>query len=230
MKRKIKLCVDLAMFLLFLYLLAYRPGMGLLLHAELGIGLFILFLFHHTLNLSWYRALLRGRYSFRRLLLTGTDFLLFTAMVCMMASSVMLSGMVFPFSGIRMTHGWRQLHVSSSAWCFLLMAFHVGMHLHGLLLKLQRKIAQTAFEYVYYLLLFLLFVLGIYCLIQSGMGMRVIMAGQQALLLTDGGLFFAEHLAMAVGTGILSHGILWGEERLRAKNRKNQNPYDDKMQ
>ncbi len=38
MKRKIRIIIDILMFLLFLYLLSYRPGMGLMYHAVVGIA------------------------------------------------------------------------------------------------------------------------------------------------------------------------------------------------
>lgn len=218
MKRRIKIIVDIAMFLLFLYLLSYRPGMGLKIHAEFGIALFVLFLIHHGLNAQWYRTLGKGRYNFRRLLLTGSDFLLLAAMLCMMASSFMLSGMVFPAVGIRMTHEWRQLHVSASAWCFLLMAFHVGMHLHGMFQKLQRKMRQTAFEYVYDLFLFAVAGLGIYCFVKSGMWPRVVMAEQQSLFIADSRLFLAEHFGIVAGISVITHWILWVAEWIKRKN------------
>lgn len=223
MKRRIKIIIDIAMFLLFLYLLSYRPGMGLKFHAELGIALFVLFLLHHGLNVQWYRTLHKGQYNFRRLLLTGSDFLLLAAMLCMMASSLMLSDMVFPAVGIHMTHGWRQLHVSASAWCFLLMAFHVGMHLHGMFQRLQRKLRQTAFEYVYYLLLFAVAGIGIYCLVKSGIWLRIIMAEQHSLSIGDSRLFFAEHLGIVAGISIVTHWILWIAEWMKRKNVEKEN-------
>lgn len=213
MKRRIKIIVDIAMFLLFLCLLGYRPGLGLLTHAQLGIALFVLFVVHHILNIHWYRTLKKGRYNFQRTLLTVSDFLLLIAMLCMIVSSIMLSGMVFPITGIQMTHEWRQLHVSSSAWCFLLMAFHLGMHLHGMLNRLRKKLAQTMFEYVYYLLLIVVAGAGIYCFIRSGMGPRVIMAEQQSLLVTSNILFFAEHIGIVAGVCVITHGILCLAER-----------------
>lgn len=215
MKRRIKIIVDIAMFLLFLYLLSYRPGMGLLLHAKIGILLFILFLLHHVLNVQWYRTLHKGRYGFRRFLLTSFDFLLLAAMVCMMVSSLMLSSMVFPVVGICMTHGWRQLHVSASAWCFLLIAFHVDMHLHGMFQRLQRRLRQTAFEYVYYLLLLTVISVGIYCFLQSGLWPRVIMEEQRSLFISDSRLFFGEHLGIVAGSSVMTHWILLGAEWLK---------------
>ena len=71
MKRRIKIIVDIIMFLLFLYLLSYRPGMGLMYHAVVGIAQLSLFILHHLLNLNWYGTLFKGRYGFRRILLTA---------------------------------------------------------------------------------------------------------------------------------------------------------------
>ena len=140
MKRRIKILVDVLMFLLFLYLLSYRPGMGLMYHAVIGIAQLTLFILHHLLNLNWYKNIFRGKYYFRRILLTGSDFLLLIAMGFMIVSSVMISGMVFEFVDIRMTSWWRRIHVASSGWCFLLSAFHVGMHMQGILNRLQKKL------------------------------------------------------------------------------------------
>ena len=47
MKRQGKLLVDIVMYVLFLYLMSYQAGRGLLLHGVLGCVLFGLFLFHH---------------------------------------------------------------------------------------------------------------------------------------------------------------------------------------
>ena len=142
MKRKIKILIDVLMFLLFLYLLSYRPGMGLMYHAVIGITQLSLFILHHLLNMNWFRTLFKGRYNFRRILLTASDFLLLIAMGFMIASSVMISGMVFDF-GIRMTGWWRRIHVASSGWCFLLTGFHVGMHLQGVFGKLEKKMRKV---------------------------------------------------------------------------------------
>lgn len=218
MKRRIKIIVDILMFVLFLYLLSYRPGMGLMLHAVFGITLLSLFLVHHVLNLQWYRGLGRGTYPFRRILLTGLNFLLTIAMAGMMVSAVMLSGMVFSFSGIRMTQFWRQIHVTSSAWCFLLMAFHLGMHLHGVFLRLQRKARETAFEYVCYLLQLVIAIAGMLCFIRSGLWADMFMAAKQQMRPISGNLLYAELLVIVMAICILAHWLLFAVNK--KKNRK----------
>ena len=96
MKRGIKICVDAAMYAIFLYLMSYRAGRGLFLHGLWGCILFALFLLHHISNLRWYSGLLKGKYGPSRISFNGIDLLLFIAMVLMAVSSVMMSGDVFP--------------------------------------------------------------------------------------------------------------------------------------
>ncbi len=131
LKHRIALAVDWCMALLFLYVLGYRPGTGLLHHAMAGIFLLTLFLMHHVLNMRWHKSLLKGRYGFRRSLHTGTTTMLFAAAMLLVVSSVMVSGMVFDFAGIRMTGMWRRIHMASACWCFVLSAFHLGLHMKG---------------------------------------------------------------------------------------------------
>lgn len=150
-----------------MYLINYHAGVGLLLHAQLGIAMAVLFLLHHILNLGWYRALFRGHYSLRRSILTVTDLLLLVFMTAMLAGAVMISGMVFPFSAIPVKAGWRTVHVAASSLTFLLMAVHLGIHLHGPLGRLDRRWKDSAFEYVWYLLGVVVFAAGCFCLAQS---------------------------------------------------------------
>ena len=205
MKRRIKILVDVVMFLLFLYLLSYRPGMGLMYHAVIGIAQLSLFILHHLLNLNWYRSLFRGRYGFRRILLTVSDFLLLIAMGFMIASSVMVSGMVFE-SGIRMTSWWRRIHVASSGWCFLLTGVHVGMHLQGMMNRLQKKMRKV--PWLYRLLQVLLAALGAYCFSESDLLPRITMARRLPLLTYTGAEMFGIYLAVVMGISVLISWLL----------------------
>ena len=169
LKRTVKIIVDMAMTCLFFYLMGYQVVRGLMNHALCGIALFALFLLHHLLNLAWYKALFKGRYPLRRVLLTASDSLLLIAMALMAASSVMMSGSVFSFSHVPMTQLGHDLHVCSTAWGFMLMGFHLGLHTHAPLEKVRKKLQGTAFEYVWYLLLLLMLCGGIYCFARSGL-------------------------------------------------------------
>lgn len=169
MKRTCKLLVDVGMFVLFLYLMSYRAGRGLLLHGVLGTVLLLLFLIHHLLNLRWYAGVGRGRYPPIRVLFLILDFLLLAAMVGMAVSSVLLSGEVFSFSPFFGTHTARSLHTLSTAWGFVLMLLHLGLHTHAPLDRLRKKAGATVFGYAYYLFFCLILAAGLFCFIQSGL-------------------------------------------------------------
>lgn len=205
MKRRIKIIIDILMFLLFLYLISYRPGMGLMYHAVIGIVQLSLFILHHLLNLNWYRTLFKGRYNFRRILLTVSDFLLLIAMGFMIASSIMISGMVFDF-GIRMTGWWRQIHVASSGWCFLLTGFHVGMHMQGVFGRLEKKMKKVS--WLYRLIQAVLAAAGIYCFLISDMWPRITLARRLPLLTFTGEEMFGIYMSVVIGISVLVSWIL----------------------
>ena len=218
MKQKIKIIVDVVMFLLFLYLLSYRPGMGLMYHAVIGITQLSLFILHHLLNLNWYGTLFKGRYTFRRILLASSDFLLLIAMDFMIASSVMISGMVFDF-GIRMTSWWRRIHVASSGWCFLLTGFHVGMHMQGMMGRLQKKMKKVS--WLYRIILILIAGAAVYCFTLSDLWPRITLARRLPLLTYTSEEMFGIYLVIVIGMTILVSWILALDQTL--KNSKPQN-------
>ena len=218
MKQKIKIIVDVVMFLLFLYLLSYRPGMGLMYHAVIGITQLSLFILHHLLNLNWYRTLFKGRYGFRRILLASSDFLLLIAMGFMIASSVMISGMVFDF-GIRMTSWWRRIHVASSGWCFLLTGFHVGMHMQGMIGRLQKKMKKAS--WLVRIIQVLIAGTAAYCFTLSDLWPRITLARRLPLLTYTSEEMFGIYLVIVIGMTILVNWILALDQTL--KNSKSQN-------
>ena len=169
MKRQGKLLVDIVMYVLFLYLMSYQAGRGLLLHGVLGCVLFGLFLLHHLLNLGWYRGLKRGRYTAARIVFLILNLLLSVAIVLMAVSSVMMSGNVFAFSPVPAAEWGRALHTASTAWGFVLMALHVGLHIHVPLKRLYGKVQETFFAYAYILLFLLVMAAGIGCCFCSGL-------------------------------------------------------------
>jgi hypothetical protein len=167
MKKKCKIAVDVLMLGLFIYLINFNAGMGLLLHAVLGLVLYAVFILHHILNASWYRALSKGKYSFRRRMLAVIDFLLAAAMLGMMFSSLMISGMVFRFSPIPIRFEWRKIHVLSSGWGVLLMALHLGFHLDSVLVRFGRFLGKTNFAYAWVFTEMLAAAAGIGCLVRT---------------------------------------------------------------
>lgn len=122
-----KTVIDLAMMALLLILMAYHVT-GNRLHEWLGILLFLLFFLHHFLNLKWYGSLVKGNYGAPRIVGVVLNFLLLADMVCMMASSVMISRDVFVFLDIGGGEFGRRMHMVSVSWGFVLMSVHLGFH------------------------------------------------------------------------------------------------------
>ena len=126
-KRVIKNCIDLSMFVIFLLLMEYHllPGN---LHEWLGLTLFVLFIAHNALNYKWYAVLFKGKYTGIRVIQTAINILLLVAMMICMISSVMISGSVFAWINIGGAMTGRTVHLMTTAWVFVLMSIHLGLH------------------------------------------------------------------------------------------------------
>lgn len=139
LKQIVKISIDMIMTVLLIALMAYHIT-GNQLHEWLGTILFTLFILHHILNLNWYKAMFKGKYSAVRILLTVLNVLLFAAMVGMMISGIMLSREVFDFLNLRAGMFGRRLHMISTSWGYLLMSAHIGLHFGIIAGVFKRKI------------------------------------------------------------------------------------------
>ena len=126
-KQIVKILVDAAMFALFLPLMQRHllPGTA---HEWLGIALGVLFLLHNALNYRWYAALPKGRYDALRIAHTAVNFLLCLAMLGCLVSGALVSDSVFPMTGGQAYEFGRIVHLVATAWAFVLMALHLGLH------------------------------------------------------------------------------------------------------
>lgn len=140
-KMMIRIAVNTAMTALLLALMGYHLW-GEVAHEGLGAGMFVLFLLHHGLNVNWYGALFKGKYSPQRVFQTALDFLLCLDMLALMISGVMMSRHVFAFLGLSGGMALaRQLHLAGSYWGFVLMSMHLGLH-WNMIMGMARKIAK----------------------------------------------------------------------------------------
>jgi hypothetical protein len=124
-----KRIVDLIMALLLPLLMA-EVITGQELHEWLGIGMMVMFLLHHVLNLGWWKSLRKGRYTPARSFGVAINFLLLADMLALAVSGVMMSDYVFdflPISGGAVLA--RRLHLLASYWGLLLMSAHLGLHM-----------------------------------------------------------------------------------------------------
>lgn len=164
---KIRKIIDIIMVILFIVMMGYHIT-GNKVHEILGIVTFIFFIIHNILNIKWYKTIFKGKYNFQRVLGLIINLLLLITMICMMVSGIMISNL-FSFLNIPTTMLGRKLHMTSTSWGFVLMAVHVGLHLQIILMRLNKKMKSSTFEYIYYLILILLAVGGLYTFVIDGM-------------------------------------------------------------
>lgn len=123
-----KLTCDALMTAALLLLMAYEM-VGQAAHEWIGVGIFLLFLVHHILNISWSKRIFKGKYTAFRMLQTLIAGMLFLCMIGLAYSGVILSRHVFsllPIQGGRSLA--RILHMLCSYWGFTLMGIHLGLH------------------------------------------------------------------------------------------------------
>ena len=212
-KKTLKIITDILMFADFIFLMSHEVVRNLSSHGIFGAALFALFILHHILNGGFYRSALCGKYNSVRILFSATAWLLFALMILMAFSSVMTSGAVFAFSSINMTSWSRPLHTFSCSWGFLVMGFHLGLHIHSKIKKLEQAAngkksagGKNSARFISLQILWILiFALGIFCIVHSQL--YVYLFWQNAWKLSAPNIFVcvAEYLGMTAGMIALSH-------------------------
>ena len=96
MKKKLRIAIDSGMVLLLPLLMAYSM-VGEATHEYLGIGMFLLFIAHHILNIAWWKNIFHGRYTLLRIVGTTVNFVLAIIMLFLPISGMILSRHVFQF-------------------------------------------------------------------------------------------------------------------------------------
>ena len=162
--KKFRIILDIIMTVLFIILMGYYIT-GNAVHEILGTITFVLFIIHNILNIKWYKSIFKGKHSFQRTFHIVINLLLFIAMIGMMISGIMISTDVFDFLNIKTTMFGRKLHMISTSWGYVLMSIHIGLHITGVMNKLNTKMKNNTFQYVYYFVLLLLIGFGIYSFI-----------------------------------------------------------------
>lgn len=145
-KAKIKIMIDILMTIGLLFVSGYQFW-GEAAHEWVGTGMFMLFIAHHFLNVSWYRNMFKGKYTPVRIFQLLINLALLAVMVMQMYSGIVLSRHVLSFlpieSGLALG---RRLHILGAYWGFLLMSLHLGLYWNMILgmIKKCAKINRTS--------------------------------------------------------------------------------------
>lgn len=105
-------------------------------HQILGMVLLGLWAVHTVLNHRWYGSIFRGRYNAYRIMQTIVN-----VGITLCAVLLMLSGMSMAWFmpvGIGLGAA-RIIHLVSSHWYYIFMAFHLGMHISMIAAKIRQK-------------------------------------------------------------------------------------------
>ena len=143
-----KRITDIILTVLLFCLMAFQVTGGKL-HEWIGIGMTAAFIFHHILNLSWYKSFLYGKYPAYRICMVLVNTLLLISIVLTAFSGMNMSYYAVPFmNGIASNFFASRMHLSMSYWSFILMGIHIGMHMRMLFANLLKEKAVRIISYV----------------------------------------------------------------------------------
>lgn len=223
-KQLMRMITDLGMMVLLPLLMAYSL-VGEALHEWAGIFMFLLFILHHILNLSWHRHLLKGRYSGSRILRAAFDLLLIPVMLILPISGMMMSRHIFPGLGGGLSFA-RTAHLLASYWGFVLMSLHIGLHwrvavgMAGNLLH-RKKLVKSGIFLLRVVPVFISFY-GVYAFIRRQIGSYMFLKNQ--FVFFDFGepliLFLGDYFAVMCLFAVCGYYAVRGTELLAERRKK----------
>ena len=147
---RIRLAVDISMTVLLLCLMAYQVT-GEAFHEWLGISMTVVLIVHNILNRKWYSSLFKGRYTAYRVVSTIVNTLLLASIALTAVCGMAMSSHAVPFMyGLLPIAFARQFHLAMSFWSFILMGYHLGLHLPAMTAKIKpSKTAKIVLNLVF---------------------------------------------------------------------------------
>ncbi len=199
--------VDITMTVLLLCLMAYQVT-GESMHEWVGIGMTVLLIVHHILNIRWYAVLFKGKYNAYRIVSTAADMLLLLSIVLTAFSGMSMSHHAVPFLyGMTGMAFARTAHLALSYWSFLLTGLHLGLHLPAMTGKIR---PNRVWKAVLTALFTILAGIGFWLFLRNGIPEYLFFRTHFAVLDYDkaGILVFLENLAVGFFFTFLGAGIV----------------------
>lgn len=138
--RNIKRVIDIILGVLYILLLGYAITGGLF-HEIAGIVFVILAAVHNIVNIRWYKSLGKGEYSGRRKLITAINFALIADVAAILVTGILGSQYLFR-TGLQVP-AIGQLHTLFALIGFVLIVFHVLVHVSGRARNKHKKLLIT---------------------------------------------------------------------------------------
>ena len=199
--------VDITMTVLLLCLMVYQVT-GESMHEWVGIGMTVLLIVHHILNIRWYAVLFKGKYNAYRIVSTAADMLLLLSIVLTAFSGMSMSHHAVPFLyGMTGMVFARTAHLALSYWSFLLTGLHLGLHLPAMTGKIR---PNRVWKAVLTALFTILAGIGFWLFLRNGIPEYLFFRTHFAVLDYDkaGILVFLENLAVWFFFTFLGAGIV----------------------
>lgn len=221
--KSVKTVIDVIMSIVLLFLMAFQVT-GDKYHEWLGVGMLVLFLFHNFLNIGWYKALFKGKYSVLRVLRMVVNLFVLVAILVTCYSGIVMSRYVFelfPLHGGMATA--RKLHLAGSYWSFVFMSVHLGMHWSMIIGKyIKGKLDKTILIWILRLLAIILAVAGAYFFAKADVFRNMFLQNEFAVLdyETVGGLIILQNLVMMSMWVFVGHYFTTGVAKLTVSLKK----------
>ena len=169
-----RMIIDILMVIILPLLMAYSL-VGENYHEVIGICMFTLFIAHHVMNRKWWTGLLKGKYNAIRILNTAINLVLAVYMILQPVSGILMSKYVLKDVTISGASGTlRTIHMTFAYWGFMLMSFHLGLHVRAVTLPIAKKMNKLA-KMILAILFLIVSLYGVYAFIKRGIGDYLLM-------------------------------------------------------
>lgn len=215
--QRLRMTIDITMTILSIILMGGNYLFPAdLVHEILGVGLFVLWGVHITLNRRWYGAIFRGKYNPYRVMQTVINCCILICTIFLMISGIILSNHIFTFLNIQGGLGFARIaHLLASHWYYLFMSLHIGLHV-GMIFGNKGTSTSagpstgsgtTRTAIIPRIILALVCVYGIYAFIARGVWKYLILQQQFFFFDLERGyiLFAIDYISIIIMFATLSH-------------------------
>ena len=172
--KKARMIIDILMVTALPILMAYSL-IGENIHEVIGVCMFVAFIIHHVINRKWWIGLFKGKYNTVRIMNTAVNLVLAVYMILQPVSGILMSKYVLKevtINGASSTL--RMIHMTAAYWGFMLMSFHLGLHIRAVSASFKRKMGKGAKAALTAVFL-LISAYGVYAFIKRGIGDYLLM-------------------------------------------------------
>lgn len=215
--------VDVCLTVLLLCLMSYQV-VGETLHEWIGIGMTVVLILHHILNIKWYGALFKGKYNAYRIITSVINILLLASIALTAFCGMSMSNHAVPFLyGMANIVFTRTVHLALSFWSFILMGLHLGLHLPAMTAKVK---PGKAWKVVLSAIFSILAGIGLWLFIRNGIPEYITFRTHFAFFDYDkaAALVFLENLAIEFFFVFIGANIVRLIRSLNKKQQEKKNP------